>query len=584
MRLSLFNKYDTLNDTSFQPITVQFTGPLVLHADPNEPLHVATKRYVDNKVSTGLNANNITSGIISGTRLPAFIGDASSSIGSTVFTLANTGVAAGNYTKFTVDAKGRITGGSTLTQEDIPGLSWNKINLNRPTDLAGYGITDAVKSTGDSLVGTITITGNPSLPLHAVNKQYVDVRSLDLDASEPTGTIIRSGSSVAPSGYLRCNGASLSKSQYASLYSVVGDAYTSSMTAGAGKPWKQQYDFNTSQSGDITGWTTGTNLPGAFGESQVIITKNRVYLLGGQGSGQISIVYTAPINDDGTLGAWTTGTSLPGELNNPQAIVTKNRVYLLGGINSSNVYTAPINEDGTLGTWTTGTSLPGALGNSQAIVTKNRVYLLGGSYSANVYTVPINEDGTIGAWTTGSGLPGALGYSQAIVTKNRVYLLGGQNGSYTSTVYTAPINEDGTLGGWSTGTSLPAPLSYSQAIVTKNRVYLLGGQNGVGYLPTVYTAPINEDGTLGAWTTGTSLPGGLDRSQVIITKNRVYLLGGLSNGYYVSTVYTAPFSGGSNDYSQYYNGEYDSVSNSLTFSLPDYTSLNPKVNYYIKYR
>ena len=29
------------------------------------------------------------------------------------------------------------------------------------------------------------------------------------------------------------------------------------------------------------------------------------------------------------------------------------------------------------------------------------------------------------------------------------------------------------------------------------------------YVSTVYTAPINADGTLGTWTTGTSLPGAL---------------------------------------------------------------------------
>lgn len=43
-------------------------------------------------------------------------------------TLANTGVAAGDYTKVTVDTKGRVTNGSN------------------PTTLAGYGITDGVKS------------------------------------------------------------------------------------------------------------------------------------------------------------------------------------------------------------------------------------------------------------------------------------------------------------------------------------------------------------------------------------------------------------------------------------------------------
>lgn len=151
----------------------------------------------------------------------------------------------------------------------------------------------------------------------------------------------------------------------------------------------------------------------------------------------------------------------------------------------------------------------------------------------------------ITGWTTGTSLPTSLFSPQAIVTKNRVYLLGGYNGSDNiKTVYTAPINADGTLGTWTTGTSLPIAIGSAQAIVTKNRVYLLGGySSSLTTLATVYTAPINADGTLGAWTTGASLPGGLRSGQSIVTKNRVYLLGGYTT-VYSSIVYTAPFADG----------------------------------------
>jgi N-acetylneuraminic acid mutarotase len=283
------------------------------------------------------------------------------------------------------------------------------------------------------------------------------------------------------------------------------------------------------------------------------------------------------INDlqDGDITGWVTDTSLPGPLNASQAIVTKNRVYLTGGFDGyayvSTVYTAPINADGTLGTWTTGTSLPGPLYASQVIATKNRMYLLGGyngSSVATVYTAPINADGTLGTWTTGTSLPVPLGTYQAIVTKNRVYLLGGHNDSTAvSVVYTAPINADGTLGTWTTGTSLPGALYASQAIVTKNRVYLLGGLNS-SVVSVVYTAPINADGTLGTWTTGTSLPGTLGWSQAIVTKDKVYLLGGFDGSAYVSTVYTAPISGGLNDYSLYYDGTYVPL-DANSFMIPD---------------
>ena len=302
-------------------------------------------------------------------------------------------------------------------------------------------------------------------------------------------------------------------------------------------------------------WTTATNsLPEALGLSQAVVTSSRVYLLGGyDGSRRVATVYTTPINEDGTIGAWTIDTSLPQALAHSQAVVTSSRVYLLGGITNdsgyvSTIYSAPINEDGTLGAWTIATnSLPEALAHSQAVVTSNRLYLLGGvngnSWVSTVRTAPINEDGTLGAWTTDTSLPEALSSSLVVVTSSRVYLLGGFNGSdYVTTVYTAPINEDGTIGAWTTDTtSLPEALTASQVAVTSSRVYLLGGVNDSTWTSTVYTTPINEDGTLGAWTTATnSLPEALSHSRAIVTSSRVHLLGGHNDSDYVSTVYTAP--------------------------------------------
>jgi len=321
-----------------------------------------------------------------------------------------------------------------------------------------------------------------------------------------------------------------------------------------GQPWRQQYPNNEEILANITGWAAGPSLPLAFRSSPAIVTKNRVYLLGGYTTVPVATVYTAPINEDGTLGTWATGTSLPGVFNDASSIVTKNRVYLFAGVDASGVsatvYTAPINEDGTLGTWTIGPSLPGILRSSAPIVTKNRVYLLGGYTTASVatvYTAPINEDGTLGTWAVGTSLPGILRSSAAIVTKNRVYLLGGLVSAAVATVYTAPINEDGTLGAWTTGPSLPGVLHSSSQIVTKNRVYLLGGYTTAS-VATVYTAPINEDGTLGTWAVGTSLPGNFSYSSVIVTSSKVYLLAGVVSAA-VSTVYVATFPGGKNDYS-----------------------------------
>lgn len=61
-------------------------------------------------------------------------------------TLASSGVTAGTYPKVTVDSKGRVIAGGSLSASDIPNLDWSKITTGKPTTLAGYGITDAVSS------------------------------------------------------------------------------------------------------------------------------------------------------------------------------------------------------------------------------------------------------------------------------------------------------------------------------------------------------------------------------------------------------------------------------------------------------
>jgi hypothetical protein len=389
--------------------------------------------------------------------------------------------------------------------------------------------------------------------------------------SNPTNTIISAPISGGLNDY---------SSYYDGTYSLdgVGINY---MMPGSGKPWQQQYQINETQSADITGWVTETPLSFNICAQGCIVTKNRVYFIGGwNGSinSAISTVYTAPINSDGTLGAWTTGTSLPGAISFTQTITTKNRVYVLGGSTTvahvSTVYTAPINSDGTLGTWSTGNSLPGNLSSSSAVITKNRIYLIGGHNGSasvsTVYTTVINSDGTIGTWTTGTSLPSPVGNSVTIVTKNRVYLLGGSNsGTYISTVYTAPINTDGTLGAWTTGTSLPiAPHSHN-VFVTKNTVYLFGGFNGVALLSSVYRASINADGTLGSWSIATSLPSYSNNASVIATKNRIYLMGNWNANQTTSgTVYSAAILEGLNDYSPYYDGTYITPDTTVNYMMP----------------
>lgn len=311
---------------------------------------------------------------------------------------------------------------------------------------------------------------------------------------------------------------------------------TSNTILGNGIRWKLQYGFNKKLSGDISGWSINETLPTSIFQSHSVVTKNRVYLLGGWINDSPSReIYSALINEDGSIGAWSKSEdSLPVEVIGGQIISSNSRVYLLGGwingLDISSVYTAPINPDGTLGIWTTDTELPVTIRDSSAVIIGNKIHLLGGSInrkdSAETYNAVINEDGSLSQWVKGNDLPTELALSQVVVIKDRVYLLGGWSSYPVSSVYSAPINADGSLGKWIREEDLPNTVAQSQALVTDSTVYLLGGIVNSTISDTVHTAPINPDGSLGKWVEGTCLPASVRLSQAVITSSKIYLLGG----------------------------------------------------------
>ena len=99
----------------------------------------------------------------------AFDGSAALSFAAT---LANSGVAAGTYTKVTVDAKGRVTTGASLASTDVTGA---------------LGFTPANKA-GDSFTGSISVSG--SITATGDITAYSDAR-LKADVETITGALDR---------------------------------------------------------------------------------------------------------------------------------------------------------------------------------------------------------------------------------------------------------------------------------------------------------------------------------------------------------------------------------------------------------
>ena len=111
-----------------------------------------------------------TNTYLTGNQSITFTGDATGS-GSTAvtLTLANSGVAAGTYTKVTVDAKGRVTTGASLASGDVTSaLGYTPYNSTNPNGYtSNTGTVTSVSGTGtvSGLTLTGTVTGSGSLTL-----------------------------------------------------------------------------------------------------------------------------------------------------------------------------------------------------------------------------------------------------------------------------------------------------------------------------------------------------------------------------------------------------------------------------------
>ena len=173
------------------------------------------------------------------------------------------------------------------------------------------------------------------------------------------------------------------------------------------------------------------------------------------------------------------------------------------------------------------------------------VYSAGGADNAGnpttgVYSAGVATNGTLQAWTsTGSGLP-ALAYAAAVAATPRnsyvqqtgyLYVLGGVNasGQTVAPIYSAPLNANGTVGAFTqSAVSLPAPLRSFGAMVYLGSLYVVGGATtGNTAVATVYRSPIGVDGTLGAWKVQTgSLPGPRARLGIGAFGLYLYAVGG----------------------------------------------------------
>ncbi len=109
-------------------------------------------------------------------------------------------------------------------------------------------------------------------------------------------------------------------------------------------------------------------------------------------------------------------------------------------------------------------------------------------------------------------------------------------------IYYAPINANGSLGAWAATKSLVNSTMSATSVVSNGKIYEIGGSNSSVVTASVYYTPIDSVGAISNWTATTSLPTAVDQATSIAYNNYVYEIGGntsTAQGTAQATVYYA---------------------------------------------
>ena len=313
------------------------------------------------------------------------------------------------------------------------------------------------------------------------------------------------------------------------------------------------YPTDKITAGGLTGGSTGTwsttnSLATARSYFSTVSYNGYMYAMGGSGdTGDLNSVEYAPINTNGTVGSWSATTTFTDPRVGHTSVAYNGYVYLLGGVDSYGdrynvVQYAQINANGTLGAWSTTTAFATPRAYHTSAVYNGYMYVFGGSdgavYYNDVQYAPVNANGSLGAWSTTTAFSTTRAYHAAALYNGYLYVIGGVG---LSDVQYALVNANGTVGTWTTTTALGAARTGSDSFAYNGYLYTIGGYVGGVEQNDVQYAPINANGTIGAWATTSTFTTGRSNHCSVVYKGYLYVLGGYSSlGQALSDVQYSP--------------------------------------------
>ncbi len=329
----------------------------------------------------------------------------------------------------------------------------------------------------------------------------------------------------------------------------------------------------TAANGTVGEWSSGPAMPKPRANHCVVATQGFLIVIGGNYSADptaqnpvftdLDEVDAAPIAENGTLGDWKKIGTTPSPVNSCTAASFGDTIYLLSGIYDdptvgSSMYSAKLDSHGNLSPFTAAGTIPA---DDDLFYSTAWVDGPDGGESLNAFNVALPDDtgadagsvtiahaslSALSDWQNTPFLPAFRGHPEYAFTSGFAYVLGGYP-SADDAGMDFPEQAFGVARGANAGapfstTALPKGTMFGDAVAVDGYVFVIGGRDstfGDDPRADVNSAPINSDGTLGAWTAQNAMPDARTDERVIAYGNYVYVVGGGDTGPGLDSVYIA---------------------------------------------
>jgi hypothetical protein len=309
--------------------------------------------------------------------------------------------------------------------------------------------------------------------------------------------------------------------------------------------------------GTLQTWSNESAMPHARANHCATVIGDRVVVVGGnyrpQGAADFITsdqIHVAQIDSDGSMSAWSLAGTTPSPVRECNAASDGRRLLLFGGLWDSEahagvVHAAELGADGMLEAWTSAGSLPegAVILSSKAWVSDDSLHVVQGLIptegdKVQILTAPLGD--TLGAWKESTVMAPFRGRPQIAASSSAVYLAGGYltGNEVVTTGRGAGITRDGADSGFDL-TELPAATAFGDAVVAGGHVFVLGGRGMLvgGAYPAVWSAPIEADGSVGAWTEQMALPEARTNLRAVVAGDVLVVTGGGNDGPGLDTVF-----------------------------------------------